>query len=78
MNLRPNKTPDDLDFEKEHSVLDIIVYILLLALGGVAIYLLMSTITRPKEDINLEAFCKSIGGEYGSKVCYKDGHEVSP
>ncbi len=50
-----------------------IMMILTIAVG----YLVISWMLQDTEHIrNIEARCKSLGGEWGYSKCYKDGREI--
>ena len=55
------------------NVVAFIVMILTIAVGSLVISLMLQDTERGR---NIEARCKSLGGEWGGSKCYKDGKEV--
>lgn len=50
-----------------------IMMILVIAVGSLVIPWMLQDTERSR---NIEAHCKSLGGEWGYSKCYKDGKEV--
>ena len=64
------KTKFNIDWS---NVAVFIMMILTIAVGSLVISLMLKDTERGR---NIEARCKSLGGEWGGSKCYKDGKEV--
>ena len=55
------------------NVVAFIMMILTIAVGSMVISWMLQDTERSR---NIEARCKSLGGEWGYSKCYKDGKEI--
>lgn len=65
-----NKTKFNIDWS---NVAVFIIMILTIAVGCLVISWMLQDTEHSR---NVEARCKSLGGEWGGSKCYKDGKEV--
>ena len=65
-----NKTKFNINWS---NVVAFIMMILAIAVGSLLISYLLQDTERSR---NVEARCKSLGGEMGYSKCYKDGKEI--
>lgn len=65
-----NKTKFNINWS---NVVAFIMMILAIAVGSLVIPWMLQDTERGR---NIEARCKSLGGEWGYSKCYKDGKEI--
>ena len=65
-----NKTKFNINWS---NVVAFIMMILAIAVGSLVISWMLQDVEHSR---NIEAHCKSLGGEMGYSKCYKDGKEI--